>query len=103
MPIASNGKDPYQTRLYVIANGTFSKKNQYVQGAHAVAQYCLDHDDWANGYLIMLKKRNLQELIDKLDKAEVEYAFFKDSHYGDKITAIAATDIGGHVEDLKLI
>lgn len=68
-----------------------------------MAQYCLDHDDWANGFLVMLREKKLEKLMEKFDELGIQYSYFKDSHFGNKVTAIAAVDVGEHLKELELI
>jgi hypothetical protein len=50
---------PDKSRMYVITRGEFSETYRAVQGAHALAQYALNHRSnfiqWNNEYLIFLK------------------------------------------------
>lgn len=51
-------------RLYILTRNDLGLAYQAVQGAHAVAQFCLDYPDneWKNGYLIFLAVEDHAEL-----------------------------------------
>ena len=70
-------------RLYVLTRNDLGLVYQAVQGAHAVAQFVLDHPnhEWKNGYLIFLA------LDDGYDLLEMEGHLFFDNEmlYDDNI------------------
>jgi hypothetical protein len=57
---------PIKPRMYVLVRKDLSTVYGAVQGAHAVAQYALEHPEefkqWGNEYLIFLGVRNLMDL-----------------------------------------
>jgi hypothetical protein len=93
-------------KLYVIADQSLSKRQQFVQGAHAIAEFVRTNataDEWPNGTLVMLKTKNLQELADKLHGDQIHYSWFNEPYYDGMLTAICALDIGDYVDKLQLI
>ena len=51
----------------------------------------------------MLREKKLEKLMEKFDELGIQYSYFKDSHFGNKVTAIAAVDVGEHLKELELI
>lgn len=93
------------TKLYVIVDQSLSKRQQFVQGAHAVAQHLVDFPDsaWKNGSLVMLKTKDLKQYMDKCTDNNVVYSDFIEPYYDNMITAFSALNIGLIVDELKLI
>ena len=92
-------------KLFVIADQSLSKRQQFVQGAHAIAQYQMDHPNsgWLNGTLVMLKAKDVGEWAHMLWDKGIKFSKFSDPYYGEDITAISALNIGDLVANLKLI
>lgn len=103
-------------RLYVLTRKDLGLAYQAVQGAHAVAQFCLDYPDheWNNGYLIFLEvedKGELHEWLGELEyrndfKAEpqkVPFSIFKESDLDNELTAIAAYTNGTKFKKIPIM
>ena len=86
-------------KLYVLACKKLSKKQQFVQGTHACIEWARRND--AHPALVMLQVENIEEWLEQCE--EYEHSTFRDSYYDHRLTAIASTDIGHLVGDLKLI
>lgn len=97
-------------RMYIIVRGDLSETYRMVQGAHALAQFAMDHPEefkqWNNEYLIFLKVFNKIALVDfiikKLSKSYVPYSLFKEPDLDNQITAIALYNNGEVVEGLPM-
>ena len=75
-----------------------------VQGGHVVAEYLLRNpdSDWKNNYLIYLKG-NLDDIVDILQKCNIEYTEFFEPDLGNRRTAIAVLNNRTLFKNLKLI
>jgi hypothetical protein len=78
-----------------------------VQGAHAVAQYCLDFPDseWKNQTIVFVKVRNEEKLTRlqwKLEKEGKQFSKFCEPDIGNQLTAIACYDDGKIFHRLEL-
>lgn len=78
-----------------------------VQGAHAVAQYCLDfpNSDWKNQYLIFVKVDNeerLKQLEWKLLESGEQFSKFYEPDIGNQLTAVACYTCSKAFSRLKL-
>lgn len=92
-------------RLYVLCDYRLDPVYSCVQGAHAVAQYLLDHKDdecpyWKNEYLIFLRA-NLGYWKKKLK--HYSYSAFHEPDLGMRLTAIAVEDSGNLFKNLKTV
>lgn len=92
-------------KLFVIVDQSLSKRQQFVQGAHAVAQHLVDFPDseWQNGTLVMLKAEDLEEWKHHLHSHQIPTSSFVEPYYDNMLTAISALNIGEMVDKLKLI
>lgn len=78
-----------------------------VQGAHAVAQYCLDfpNSEWKNQTIVFVKVRDeerLTRLMWKLEKEGKAFSKFYEPDIGNQLTAIACYDDGEIFSKLQL-
>lgn len=93
-------------RLYVLTSSNLKPVYACVQGAHAVAQYLLEHkedsDSWKNEYLIFLKA-NVGLWERKLRQSGRDFSIFREPDLGNKVTAIALEDSGETFKNLKLV
>lgn len=97
-----------EPRMYVIVRGDLSETYRMVQGAHALAQFAIEHSEefkkWNNQYLIFLKVFNLISLYDLMEyrfkKAKI--SVFKEPDLDNQPTAIAIYDNGKLVQELPL-
>jgi len=82
---------------------------QAVQGAHAVAQFCVDHPnhEWNNGYLIFLEVDDLYELKKweyKLkDRNGIEMSWFYEPDLSNEMTGIAVYGSGYVFRNLQVM
>ena len=86
-------------KLYVLACKKLSKKQQFVQGTHAAIEWARVND--FHPALVMLQVEDIEEWLDRC--VGYEHSTFRDSYYDHRLTAIASTEIGHLVDDLKLI
>lgn len=93
-------------RLYVLTSSKLKPVYACVQGAHAVAQYLLEHGEdpnsWKNEYLIFLKA-NVGTWERKLKQLGRDFTTFQEPDLGNKTTAIALEDSGEIFRNLKLV
>ena len=101
-------------KLYVLVRGDLSKSQQAVQAGHAIAQILLEgkHKDdpedqpyfghyWQNGTLVMLKVKDLTDLIlwrEKIRAKGLMFSEFKESDLNMETTAVAT--IGDYASEL---
>jgi hypothetical protein len=91
--------------MYVLVRNDLAEKYRFVQGAHALAQFGLDHPkefkEWGNKTIVFLGIRNFKKMIkwvtilENLDKA---FSDFYEPDLDMQLTAIACYDNG---EDFK--
>lgn len=94
------------TKLFVIVDPSLSRRQQFVQGTHAVAQYCLDYPNtkWRNYTLVMLKSDVAVDFFaDVLAQEGIEYSSFNEPYYNNIMTAVCALDIEDLTCKLQLI
>lgn len=94
-------------RLYVLCDYKLDPVYSCVQGAHAVAQYLLKHQEdeqpyWKNEYLIFLRA-NVGYWYKKLRKMGREFVPFFEPDLKMRLTAIALEDSGNLFKNLKLV
>lgn len=95
-------------RLYVLCNETLRPVYACVQGAHAVANYLINHEDldkttyWRNEYLVFLKA-DLTYWENKLRELGKDFSKFYEPDLDNELTAIAVEDNGDLFKDLRLI
>jgi hypothetical protein len=87
-------------KLYVLVTNKISKKQQFVQGAHAAIEWARCNPEY-HPVLVMLQVDDINLWCSKLSRKE--HYVFRDSYYDNMVTAIASDDIGNMVEGLKLI
>ncbi len=104
-------------RLYVLTRNDLGLAYQAVQGAHAVAQFMLDHpnNEWKNGYLIFLAVDNEDDLKewrghlqfenDEVydDRKKVPFSLFYEPDLDDQLTAIAVYTTGNKFKNLPIM
>jgi len=80
---------------------------QGVQGAHAVAQWLLEHKDsqtWDNGTLVFVSVDNVEEWHNKLDYLGMDHSYFLEPDVDNLMTALACyTDDKRIFRKLKLM
>ena len=99
-----------QPRMYVLVRLDLSEKYQCVQGAHALAQYSIDHpkifsEQWKNQTLLFLGVRNLIELRRwnfELTRKYKMHSIFREPDLDNQETAIACYDTGEIFKELPL-
>lgn len=93
------------SKLFVIVDQSLSKRQQFVQGAHAVAQHLVDfpNSPWKNKSLVMLKTKDLQHYIKLLSKRDINFSHFVEPYYNGMTTSLSALNIENLVASLKLI
>lgn len=94
-------------RLYVLCDYKLDPVYSCVQGAHAVAQYLLKHQEdeqpyWKNEYLIFLRA-NIGYWFNKLKKLGYKFVPFFEPDLKMRMTAIAIEDSGQLFKNLKLV
>jgi len=103
-------------RLYILTRNDLGIAYQAVQGAHAVAQFCLDYPDneWKNGYLIFLAVENEDDLkrwYNELsnenyylpDKKKVLMSTFYEPDLDNELTAVAVYTTGRKFKNLDIM
>ena len=101
-------------KLYVLVRGDLSKSQQAVQASHVVAEFmlnantiscrcghCRDEYRWENETIVLLKVKNLDELLKwetEIRLNAIVYCDFCEPDIGHEMTAVAA--YGPKLEDL---
>lgn len=91
--------------LYVLVDKSLDPVYGCVQGAHAVAQYLLEHKDtqqWNNEYLIFLYA-DLESWVHILSFEGLDFSVFHEPDLDNKITALALENDGYIFRHLKLV
>jgi len=101
---------PQQPKMYVLVRRDLSETYRLVQGAHALAQYALEHGDlfrvWGNGTIVFLGVRNLIEMREwecTLSTAGKRFSAFHEPDLDEHITAIACFSIGAVFSELRSV
>lgn len=96
-------------RMYVLTRNDLGPIYGSVQGAHALAQYAIDHKEafveWNNHYLIFLKVKDETRLDfwkNKLNIDGKKYSIFKEPDLNNQTTAIACLDFPEYFSKLPL-
>jgi len=88
-------------KLYVIACQKLSRRQQFVQGTHAALEYSREHGLDRHPILVMLGSDDIDFIKEKIK--DYRHSEFRDSYYGHRLTAVASTEIGHLVKELRLI
>jgi hypothetical protein len=103
-------KMPEQPKMYVLVRQDLSETYRMVQGAHALAQYALEHGDlfrvWGNGTIAFLGVRNLIELREWEGIAimnKKRFSVFYEPDLDEQPTAMACFDTGAIFSSLKMV
>jgi hypothetical protein len=96
-------------RMYVLVRKDLDETYRCVQGAHALAQFAMEHPDefylWNNGYLIFLGirfPREIREWEERLRLSEKKFSSFSEPDQDGVKTAIACYDTGEIFKNLSL-
>lgn len=99
---------PQQPKMYVLVRQDLSETYRLVQGAHALAQYAIEHGElfrvWGNGTIVFLGVRNLIEMREwerTLAMNRKRFSSFHEPDLDGHITAIACFDTGTVFAGLK--
>lgn len=103
-------------RLYVLTRKDLGLAYQAVQGAHAVAQFCIDYPDheWNNGYLIFLEFEDYGDLMEeegfldfdnntKSKEKKIPFSSFRESDLNEQLTAIAVYTNGNKFKKVPMM
>lgn len=100
---------PTQKKMYVLVRNDLAEKYRFVQGAHALSQFSLDHpeefQEWGNSTIVFLGVRNLIELKQQnrvLQTHSKKFSSFYEPDLEDQMTGIACYDTGFIFKDLNL-
>jgi hypothetical protein len=95
--------------MYVLVRKDLDETYRCVQGAHALAQFAMEHPDefylWNNGYLIFLGirfPREIREWEERLRLSEKKFSSFSEPDQDGVKTAIACYDTGEIFKNLSL-
>ena len=88
-------------KLYVISCKKLNKRQRFVQGTHAAIEWARVNNH--HPALVMLECADIEKLHQELLDKGFDLFTFNDSYYNYRLTAIASTEIGEAVKDLKLI
>lgn len=96
-------------KMYVLVRKDLSETYRMVQGAHALAQFALEHPEefarWNNETIVFLSVRNYKELKNiycELLKRKTSSGFYE-SDLEDQLTAIACYDTGEFFKDFYTV
>ena len=89
-------------RMYVLCRKDLGPVYAAVQGAHAVAQHCLENPEtWKNEYLIFLEVKDERELWEWSDNCSTPFVQFFEPDLGGELTAIALVSDGQQFKNLN--
>jgi hypothetical protein len=95
--------------MYVLVRLDLAETYRCVQGAHALAQFAMEHPEefkqWNNEYLIFLGirfPREIREWEERLRSARKKFSSFSEPDQDGIKTAIACFDTGEIFDSLKL-
>lgn len=101
---------PPLPKMYVLVRQDLSETYRLIQGAHALAQYSLEHNElfqvWGNGTIVFLAVRNLiclREWEGVLADKGKRYSTFHEPDLDGHLTAIACFDVGTVFSTLKTV
>jgi len=79
-------------RMYVLANNQKKYSKPFVQAAHALSQFALEHpkqfQEWNNTTLVFLICDNIEKEMTRLLRKGALCAPFHEPDYNDRLTAI---------------
>ena len=88
-------------KMYVLVRNDLASTYKNVQGAHALAQFAMEHPkefkEWENTTLVFLGVPNLREMRNwylRFMQMKKPYSIFNELDLDDQITAIACYDTG---------
>jgi len=100
---------PQQPKMYVLVRQDLSETYRLVQGAHALAQYALEHGElfrvWNNGTVIFLAVRNLIEMREwegRLIMEGKQFSAFYEPDLDGQVTAVACFNLGSIFSVLRM-
>lgn len=87
-------------KLFIIVDAWLDRNRAVAQIVHATASFCLTRPEeaaqWNNSTVIIKKAKNLDDYVKDAD------ATFKEPHWEDKITAVAAYRDDEYAKELPL-
>lgn len=94
-----------EPRLYLLVDEKLPVGYQAAQCVHAGVQWLKENPDhvWQNDFVVLLKAKNIDKWIYKLDHLGAKYATFAEPDLNHQITAIATDADPYHFRNLKLV
>lgn len=96
-------------KMFILVRKDLGNPYKMVQGAHALAQYALEHtqefNEWNNHTIVFLDVKNEKSLLkwkDKLFYSDKKISVFIEPDIGDQITAISCYDTGEIFKNLQV-
>lgn len=96
-------------KMFILVRKDLSQIYRIVQGAHALAQYALEHtqlfNEWNNHTIVFLDvngENSLYKWNDKLHYSGKDISVFHEPDIGNQVTAIACYDSGEIFKNLQV-
>ncbi len=96
-------------KMFILVRKDLGNPYKMVQGAHALAQYALEHtqefNEWNNETIVFLDVKDEKALLkwkDKLFYSDKKISVFTEPDIGDQITAISCYDTGEILKNLQV-
>lgn len=96
-------------KMYVITRDDLGTVYKMVQGAHALAQFMLEHGqvakEWNNQTIVFLSvddEQKLTKLASKLDRSFQKFSYFREPDIGNQLTALASYGDGKIFGNIRL-
>ena len=96
-------------KMFILVRKDLGNPYKMVQGAHALAQYALEHtqefNEWNNETIVFLDVKDEKSLLkwkDKLFYSDKKISVFTEPDIGDQITAISCYDTGEILKNLQV-
>ena len=94
-------------KLYIIVDKTLSSSQRAVQACHAAVEFAKAYPEWEHQALVLLGVNGNQELEDWQDflghVPGVRLMHFRESHWDDRLTALACHGCDDLVKNLQLL
>ena len=96
-------------KMFILVRKDLESPYKFVQGAHALAQYALEHtqdfNEWNNQTIVFVNVKDetaLYKWKDKLYYSDKKISVFTEPDINDQLTAIACYDEGGIFKNLQV-
>lgn len=82
-------------KMYIFVRSDLQQVYSMVQGAHALAEYAIDHyelfKEWSNSTIVFVQVENEMKMMDaimKMDKNKIVFSSFSEPDLGYEVTSV---------------